>query len=148
MNDDLLFQERIARAHGSQCGFCTPGFVMSMYALLRNNQQPTEEELEHAFEGPQRCSVCAWWPWYFVHFSHPSFWPFNLLPGNLCRCTGYRPILEGYKTFCRGTCCGNDGGCCSTCTAEEEVGETIKVNISWLLLQCMPLLVSVNDSNA
>ncbi|EDV24048.1 uncharacterized protein TRIADDRAFT_57138 [Trichoplax adhaerens] len=63
-------QERIAKVHGTQCGYCTPGFVMSMYALLRNNPQPTPEEIELAFEG------------------------------NLCRCTGYRPILEGCKTFC------------------------------------------------
>ncbi|CAI8021904.1 Xanthine dehydrogenase [Geodia barretti] len=64
-------QERIAKAHGSQCGFCTPGFVMSMYTLLRNNPTPSEEEIEAAFEG------------------------------NLCRCTGYRSILEGYKTFAK-----------------------------------------------
>ena len=44
-------QERIAKAHGSQCGFCTPGFVMSMYSLLRINWSPTEEEIEGAFEG-------------------------------------------------------------------------------------------------
>ena len=43
---------------------------MSMYTLLRNNPSPTQEEMEHAFEG------------------------------NLCRCTGYRPILDGYRTFC------------------------------------------------
>nr|CAH7741382.1 unnamed protein product [Callosobruchus chinensis] len=62
-------QERIAKAHGSQCGFCTPGIVMSMYTLLRNCPKPSFKELEVAFQG------------------------------NLCRCTGYRPILEGYKTF-------------------------------------------------
>lgn len=38
-------QERIAKSHGSQCGFCTPGIVMSMYALLRNNPSPTEAEV-------------------------------------------------------------------------------------------------------
>ena len=69
-------QERIAKAHGSQCGFCTPGFVMSMYSLLRNNSSPTEEEIEGAFEGActvssinlispvlrQGCShTCRWW---------------------------------------------------------------------------------------
>ncbi|KAG5876926.1 hypothetical protein JTB14_007389 [Gonioctena quinquepunctata] len=62
-------QERIAAAHGSQCGFCTPGIVMSMYTLLRNSPRPKVEEMELAFQG------------------------------NLCRCTGYRPIIEGYKTF-------------------------------------------------
>lgn len=62
-------QERIAKAHGSQCGFCTPGIVMSMYTLLRNSPKPKMADLEVT------------------------------LQGNLCRCTGYRPILEGFKTF-------------------------------------------------
>lgn len=63
-------QERIAKSHGSQCGFCTPGIVMSMYTLLRNTPKPTAHEVEDAFQG------------------------------NLCRCTGYRPILDAFKTFC------------------------------------------------
>lgn len=76
-------QERIAKSHGSQCGFCTPGIVMSMYTLLRNNPVPTHPEMESAFEG------------------------------NLCRCTGYRPILEGFKTFTK-ECCGKGiNGCCA-----------------------------------
>ncbi|XP_059046310.1 xanthine dehydrogenase [Achroia grisella] len=62
-------QERIAKAHGSQCGFCTPGIVMSMYTLLRSRQNIKYSDLEVAFQG------------------------------NLCRCTGYRAIIEGYKTF-------------------------------------------------
>ncbi|XP_046415103.1 xanthine dehydrogenase isoform X1 [Neodiprion fabricii] len=62
-------QERLAKAHGSQCGFCTPGIIMSMYALLRSIPKPTMENLEIAFQG------------------------------NLCRCTGYRPIIEGFRTF-------------------------------------------------
>ncbi|KAJ8247098.1 hypothetical protein GJAV_G00258700 [Gymnothorax javanicus] len=41
-------QERIAKAHGSQCGFCTPGMVMSMYTLLRNKPQPTLEDIQEA----------------------------------------------------------------------------------------------------
>ena len=45
-------QERLARAHGSQCGFCTPGFVMSMYSLLRSKTEaPTEEEIEENLAG-------------------------------------------------------------------------------------------------
>ncbi|XP_075974596.1 xanthine dehydrogenase-like [Anticarsia gemmatalis] len=65
-------QERIAKAHGSQCGFCTPGIVMSMYALLRNKCEIKYSDIETA------------------------------LQGNLCRCTGYRPIIEGFKTFTDG----------------------------------------------
>jgi xanthine dehydrogenase/oxidase len=45
-------QKRLANAHGSQCGFCTPGFVMSMYALLRSRPEPpTEEEIEENLAG-------------------------------------------------------------------------------------------------
>uniref|UniRef100_A0A4W5RJZ4 xanthine dehydrogenase n=1 Tax=Hucho hucho TaxID=62062 RepID=A0A4W5RJZ4_9TELE len=82
-------QERIAKAHGSQCGFCTPGMVMSMYTLLRNKPHPTMEDIREA------------------------------LGGNLCRCTGYRPIIDGFKTFCdvSNGCCqngqnGESGGKC------------------------------------
>ena len=62
-------QERLAKFHGSQCGFCTPGIVMSMYTLLRNKPKPNSEDLDVYFQG------------------------------NLCRCTGYRPIIEAFRTF-------------------------------------------------
>ncbi|XVF69650.1 hypothetical protein PTKIN_Ptkin11bG0098700 [Pterospermum kingtungense] len=65
-------QETLARSHGSQCGFCTPGFIMSMYALLRSSQTPpTEEQIEES------------------------------LAGNLCRCTGYRPIVDAFRVFAK-----------------------------------------------
>ncbi|KAM9316879.1 xanthine dehydrogenase/oxidase [Gastrophryne carolinensis] len=88
-------QERIAKSHGSQCGFCTPGIVMSLYALLRNTPQPSMEEIENAFQG------------------------------NLCRCTGYRPILQGFRTFAKGGCCGKNetNGCCME-TIEENMNKT------------------------
>ena len=45
-------QERLAKAHGSQCGFCTPGFVMSMYSLLRcSTKAPSMEEIEENLAG-------------------------------------------------------------------------------------------------
>lgn len=75
-------QERLAKAHGSQCGFCTPGIIMSMYALLRSNPKPTMKDMEIAFQG------------------------------NLCRCTGYRPIIEGYKTFTQEFQCAMGDKCC------------------------------------
>lgn len=80
-------QERIAMGSGSQCGFCTPGIVMSLYALLRNESDPSELEVEEAFDG------------------------------NLCRCTGYRPILDAAQTFSKNKTCGKatangGGGCC------------------------------------
>uniref|UniRef100_A0A493TCT6 Aldehyde oxidase 1 n=1 Tax=Anas platyrhynchos platyrhynchos TaxID=8840 RepID=A0A493TCT6_ANAPP len=78
-------QERLAKCHGSQCGFCTPGMVMSIYTLLRNYPEPTSEQMTAA------------------------------LAGNLCRCTGYRPILDACKTFCKeSVCCQSkaSGKCC------------------------------------
>ncbi|NP_001280175.1 aldehyde oxidase-like [Anolis carolinensis] len=80
-------QERIAKWHGSQCGFCTPGMVMSIYTLLQNYSEPSSEQIYEA------------------------------LVGNLCRCTGYRPIIEGCKTFCKTkdfSCCKikEKGNCC------------------------------------
>lgn len=81
-------QERIAKGNGSQCGFCTPGIVMSAYALLRNNESPTEHEVEEAFDG------------------------------NLCRCTGYRPILDAAQSFsskaggCGMSKANGGSGCC------------------------------------
>ena len=61
-------QQALVDSHGSQCGFCTPGFAMSMWALYENYPKdaglPTHDEIATA------------------------------LSGNLCRCTGYRPIVE------------------------------------------------------
>uniref|UniRef100_A0A1I8GP54 FAD-binding PCMH-type domain-containing protein n=1 Tax=Macrostomum lignano TaxID=282301 RepID=A0A1I8GP54_9PLAT len=74
-------QERLARAHGSQCGFCTPGVLMSAYSLLRERPHPTDAELTAS------------------------------LQGNLCRCTGYRPILDGLRSLCCGGG-GDSSGCC------------------------------------
>ncbi|CAM3782740.1 xanthine dehydrogenase small subunit [Paracidovorax anthurii] len=61
-------QEALVRCHGSQCGFCTPGFVMSLFGMYQN----------HACRGRAITRELA----------------AEELSGNLCRCTGYRPILE------------------------------------------------------
>jgi xanthine dehydrogenase small subunit len=57
-------QQAMADGHGAQCGFCTPGFVMSLFALYKNNPTPDRTTINDA------------------------------LAGNLCRCTGYRPIVD------------------------------------------------------
>lgn len=57
-------QEAFWESHGMQCGFCTPGFVMSVYAFLQENPDPKEEEIRPA------------------------------LSGNICRCTGYQNIVN------------------------------------------------------
>lgn len=60
-------QEAFREHHGLQCGFCTPGVLMSALAFLRSTPQPTDEEIRQA------------------------------LAGNLCRCTGYQGILEAVR---------------------------------------------------
>jgi aerobic-type carbon monoxide dehydrogenase small subunit (CoxS/CutS family) len=60
-------QSVIAKTHGTQCGFCSPGYVVNLCAMLAETEHPTAEDVEDAVNG------------------------------NLCRCTGYRPILEGLK---------------------------------------------------
>lgn len=67
-------QQAMVACHGSQCGFCTPGFVMSLWNVY----------LEHQAQGTRSSEAELR----------------NALTGNLCRCTGYRPILEaGEKMF-------------------------------------------------
>lgn len=59
---DAFFQE-----HGLQCGYCTPGMLMTGYVFLKSNNDPTDDEIRHA------------------------------ISGNLCRCTGYVNIVKAYQ---------------------------------------------------
>ena len=63
-------QQAMVDAHASQCGFCTPGFVMSLFALGHENPNPTREDIVVK------------------------------IAGNLCRCTGYRPIVDAAFKAC------------------------------------------------
>lgn len=60
-------QEAFKEAHGLQCGFCTPGFLTTLTAFLKENPKPSEEEIREA------------------------------ISGNLCRCTGYQHIVDAVK---------------------------------------------------
>ncbi len=60
-------QEAMVNSGGLQCGFCTPGFIVSAYGLLRKNPSPSEDDIRRA------------------------------LAGNLCRCTGYTKIVEAVQ---------------------------------------------------
>jgi aerobic-type carbon monoxide dehydrogenase small subunit (CoxS/CutS family) len=60
-------QEAFQEVHALQCGFCTPGFLISIDAFLRETPQPTDDEIREA------------------------------LAGNLCRCTGYLPIKQAVR---------------------------------------------------
>ena len=63
-------QEEMVKCHGSQCGFCTPGIVMSLVNMVQTNTQPSRIEITDA------------------------------LSGNLCRCTGYAPIIDAATKAC------------------------------------------------
>lgn len=60
-------QQAFWEAHGLQCGYCTPGILMTLLPFLERNSNPTEDEIRHA------------------------------LSGNLCRCTGYQHIVDAVK---------------------------------------------------
>jgi aerobic-type carbon monoxide dehydrogenase small subunit (CoxS/CutS family) len=64
-------QQAFNRAHALQCGYCTPGMLMSATYLLRNNPEPTEGEIRKAIQG------------------------------NICRCTGYVNVVEAIKEAAR-----------------------------------------------
>ncbi len=67
-NSDLHpIQQAFQEKHGLQCGFCTPGFIMSIHAMLHENPDPSDEEIRQG------------------------------LSGNICRCTGYQNIVESVK---------------------------------------------------
>ena len=65
-------QQAMVAHHGSQCGFCTPGFIMALFTLYHAGEKPTRQQIvDH-------------------------------IAGNLCRCTGYRPIIDAAKEACSG----------------------------------------------
>ncbi|MCB9014288.1 MAG: xanthine dehydrogenase small subunit [Lentimicrobiaceae bacterium] len=66
-------QQAMVDQNGSQCGYCTPGIVMSLFGVYKNHRNPGSEVIKDA------------------------------LTGNLCRCTGYRPIVDAAAASCKGT---------------------------------------------
>ncbi|TPX33019.1 hypothetical protein SmJEL517_g04005 [Synchytrium microbalum] len=88
-----VVQETLASSHSSQCGYCTPGIVMSLYGLLKQHPEASECHIEDAFDG------------------------------NLCRCTGYRPILDGAKSLAKKKCsqaCAVNGTCQSVTPCADD----------------------------
>ncbi|KAG1676609.1 Xanthine dehydrogenase [Nymphon striatum] len=96
-------QKRLADYNGTQCGYCSPGFVMNMYGILANDPKPSKQNIDSSFDG------------------------------NICRCTGYRPILDAMRSFAddnneipdievNKACCGKRGYvvCNNSCKLPEH----------------------------
>lgn len=96
----------IAKNNGTQCGFCTPGFVMNTHAYMQNHPKVTGGELE------------------------------NIYGGNLCRCTGYRPILTGVRTLA----CDYKAECDQSikCLVDPSCAVLVKKSFTQIDLQQMP----------
>ncbi|HCN71336.1 MAG TPA: xanthine dehydrogenase small subunit [Pusillimonas sp.] len=97
-------QQAMVDYHGSQCGFCTPGFIMSMYTMYRKHQvRPSREEV------------------------------LDNLSGNLCRCTGYRPIIDAAMNM-------------GDYPEAEEALDTLKQQLTQLQAQAgTPLVIETAD---
>ena len=95
-------QSAMVNHHGSQCGFCTPGFVMSLFAMYKNNASYDKKIIEES------------------------------ISGNLCRCTGYRPIIDAAKNL------------------NNNKPDQFKINIKKtivLLKKIRPQSISINNNN-
>lgn len=90
-------QEAMVQCHGSQCGFCTPGFVMSLFGMYQNHIAPTLPTACGSLP-PEGALTPRGGPSALDHVRHGEPITRELaqeeLSGNLCRCTGYRPILD------------------------------------------------------
>eukprot|EP00520_Triparma_pacifica_P017654 CAMPEP_0118636436 /NCGR_PEP_ID=MMETSP0785-20121206/2621_1 /TAXON_ID=91992 /ORGANISM="Bolidomonas pacifica, Strain CCMP 1866" /LENGTH=1412 /DNA_ID=CAMNT_0006527561 /DNA_START=58 /DNA_END=4292 /DNA_ORIENTATION=+ len=83
-------QERMTKSHGSQCGFCTPGIVVAISTIFANKPDATIDEVEEHMDG------------------------------NICRCTGYRPIWDSAKSLCSDAKKGPCGESCNSCPERDD----------------------------
>ena len=128
-------QTKLAAAGGTQCGFCSPGMVMQLHAYLQEHPSATKQDID------------------------------NILDGNICRCTGYRPILDAFKEFASDSSkiediedlkiCGKTGEMCPT-TCHKIRSGTCKDSISALkpswhqpasIAELLTILASFEDTS-
>ena len=95
-------QSAMVNYHGSQCGFCTPGFVMSLFSMYKNNSSYDKKTIEES------------------------------ISGNLCRCTGYRPIIDAAKSLKN--------------TKSDQFKKNKRKTIT-LLKKIRPKSISINNQN-
>ncbi len=96
----------IAKNNGTQCGYCTPGFVMNTHAYLQEHPEATQADLE------------------------------TIYGGNLCRCTGYRPILAGVRTLA----CDYEASCDQSqkCQIDPSFEVTVREKLAVIDLEQTP----------
>ncbi|XP_059474057.1 uncharacterized protein LOC132195836 [Neocloeon triangulifer] len=126
-------QANLAQFNGTQCGFCSPGMVMNMYSLVAGGKTPTMAEVENSFGG------------------------------NICRCTGYRPILDAFKALAsdapptmKKQCsdiedmykiCKKTGQACSGSCKKEEISKSVKIaTANWYKVATLAELFGVIGS--
>ena len=110
-------QSSLAATGGTQCGYCSPGMVMQLHAFLQEHPNATRDQID------------------------------NILDGNICRCTGYRPILDAFKQFASDAperldaliqdiedikICGRTGQrCADTCQRKANCGDARALKTAW-----------------
>ncbi|KAI5643278.1 molybdopterin-binding domain of aldehyde dehydrogenase domain-containing protein [Phthorimaea operculella] len=134
-------QTTLAQYNGTQCGYCTPGWIMAMYSIKESKRPLTKLDIEKAFAS------------------------------NICRCTGYRPILEAFKTFATADeaelqdiedlrICKKNGTICNKekCEGDEwclVTGDDVKPQIfeinlkdgrKWFRVKCIPDIFQILKS--
>jgi xanthine dehydrogenase/oxidase len=106
-NDDLSQeQKRLVANNGTQCGFCTPGWITNMHALNQSNEVSGNTSTKREIDA--------------------------YLDGNICRCTGYRPILQAFQSFAgeSGSCGGSKSDKVHPCVANNCSTERMQACVS------------------
>jgi len=131
-------QRRLSAFHGTQCGYCTPGMVMAMTGLLDAKRGRVSGQAHSSLSSSSRKYIFP-----FIHLQVTLSNVENLLDGNICRCTGYRPILDAFKSFAADAPdelknkvadiedLADNGTCKGTCVLSPPVNRPLTLSQNW-----------------